>query len=214
MLNAQCPLPAVLPSISAVTCPQEFGQIQKLAFRLIQDPAFADFTDIIEKTIWETLITSILSTKIVISPSIPGIVIPNSETLTEEGGNNNTLDGISMLVGKGNVKVTGKAINMPVSVAKQLEALTKFSNVSGTTLLEAYFFNEAGQIIFQGIEMGEIALGFPIYNFTISSVGSEGYNKPNTHIISWEMKGDWDKNLAIASPMVDGTPSPWDPRKL
>lgn len=214
MLNSECPLPSVLEDIVEAACPQQFGQIQKLIVRMIQpegDTGFALDADILSKADWEAFKVSVTNTKIVLTPNIPGIVIPNSETLTEEGGNNNTIDGVSILVGKGVVKVTGKCLNMPVSVAKSLEGLTKFSNVSGNTLIEAFFLNEAGQIIYKKVT--DIT-GFPIYNFVVSSVGTEGYNKANTHMVSFEMKGDWDNGLTIASPMKSGTPVPWDPRKL
>lgn len=216
MLNSECPLPTTLEDLLEATCLEQFGQIQKLAIRMI-NPAnrgvWVAESEILDKSTWEDFKAASDSTKIVITPNIPGIVIPNSETLMEEGGNNNTIDGIAILVGKGIVKVTGKCLNMPVAVAKSLEALTKFSNVSGATLIEAFFFNEAGQIIHQ-VNDEDQRIGFPIYNFVISSVGTEGYNKSNTHMVSFEMKGNWDDKLAIVSPLKLGSPTPWDPRKL
>ena len=176
---------------------------------------FQTLAEILTKSLWEAMKTATDATKLVVSPNLPGMVIPNSEELKEEGGNNNTIGGISIPVGKGTVKVTCKPLNLPISVAKELEALAPFSNVSGETLLEAFFFNEAGQIIFKAdSEAGAEGRGFPIYNLFVSSVGSEGYNKPNTHVVSFEMPGDWDTGLQIASPMKSGTPSVWDPRKL
>lgn len=218
MLNQTCPLPESLPDILAVSCSQQFGQIQKLGIRMIQnsgDTGFDTLAEILGKAAWEAMLTAGNGTKLVITPNLPGLVIPNSEELKEEGGNNNTINGISIPVGKGTVKVTCKPLNLPVKVAKSIEALAPFSNVSGETLIEAFFFNEAGQIIYKAdSDAGANGRGFPIYNLFVSSVGSEGFNKANTHVISFEMPGDWDEGLLIASPMKSGTPAPWDPRKL
>lgn len=214
MLNDSCPLASVLPSISAVTCSEQFGQIQKLGIRMIQpvgDSGFTTDADVLNKALWTAALAAVNAEKLVFTPNIPGIVIPNSEEIKEEGGNNNTIDGIAIPVGKGTVKVTGKILNLPTSVAKQIEALAPFSNVSGATLIEAFFINEAGQIIYKN----DVDItGFPISNLFISSVGSEGFNKPNTHVFSFEMPGTWDKGLKIGSPLKSGTPAVWDPRKL
>lgn len=215
LINQDCPLDSKLPTIESVTCSQQFGQIQKLAIRLTptepEDDIFSDVEELLKKSNWEALIEADDETKLVFTPNIPGIVIPNSEELKEEGGNNNTIDGISMPVGKGTVKVTGKMLNLPVKIAKQLESLSKFSNVGGTTLIEAFLLNEAGQIIYK--LDGERAIGFPIYNLFVSSVGTEGLNKPNSHVVSFEMPGDWDNGLEVASPLKLEDDA-WDPRKL
>lgn len=218
-LNFECPLPAALSDISDPNCPQKFGQIQKLAIRLKQDPAAVDPTfevmaDIIDKTKWTAAMAALDRKKIVITTFISSFVIPPGTPVTEEGNNNNTVNGMTILSGIQNVMVTGRFLNLPANIAEELRKLMPYSALTpGFTDLEAAFFNESNSIIHTSDgAVAPVPEFFPIFNFFISSVGSEGLNKPNVHAMQFEMLGDWDKNLVVSNPLKAATP--WKPLAL
>ena len=100
----KCPAGAALPNIPAITCPESFGQVQKVAFqRLTKDDGSKNsFTS--EKAItalasWTPLLSAADSTKIVVSPYIQA---PTAEAGAARtfGGGNETLGGVEEIIGR------------------------------------------------------------------------------------------------------------------
>ncbi len=215
-----CPLPAAIPTIVQPACPVRFGQIQRIALRLTQDPenatpTFATAADILDKAKWVAAIAASDLEKIQLTPYISGHVIPPGTPIVEEGNNNNTVNGIQLLLGMQNAMITGNFKDLPPSVADVLRQFTPWSSLTaGFTKLEAFLINEFGQILYTFEPGGVIPKGFDIYNWIIPSVGSEGMVKSNVTNLQYEMLGTWDKGMAIASPMKNGTPAVWNPLLL
>ena len=97
-----CPAATALTTITAVTCPENFGQIQKVAFqRLVASGVKNSFTtanDIKLLASWTTLKAANDSTKIVISPYINAPTVEAGEARTF-GGGNETLGGVEEILG-------------------------------------------------------------------------------------------------------------------
>lgn len=210
-----CPLPEALVDIDPQDCPEKWGQIQRFAARIIQDPAaatptFATVADLIDKTKWATALAATDETKIVLSPFISGFVIPPGTPITEEGNNNNTVNGIPMLQGMSNSTVTGRFLNLPGVIADQLRQLMPYSAITtGFTQLEMFFFTEAGRIIYSLQYNGVKPTGIQVYNLVVPSVGTEGLNKPNVHNLQLDVLGTWDNKVATANPLAAVVP--WNP---
>lgn len=71
----KCPAETALPNVPAITCPESFGQVQKVAFQRLTkgDGSKNSFTS--EKAItalasWTSLLSAADSTKVVVSPYI------------------------------------------------------------------------------------------------------------------------------------------------
>lgn len=203
-INFECPLPAALTVITGVTCPEKFGQIQRWAFRqksTSEDTTFTSIADLLDDAQWAIGIADAAAARIVITPFIAAPVIPAGTFITEEGNNNNTVNGIKIISGTNNVEVTGRFLNLPTAIAEKIRALLPFSALTpGLTNLEAFGFNEFGHIIHD--MDGARPKGFPVYNVGLPSVGSEGLNKPNVHNFSFEMLGNWDANLLVSIPVT------------
>lgn len=218
-LNFNCPPPEALSDIDKVTCPEKTGQIQRLAFRLVQDPAaasptFTTVTDLADKTKWTAALAATDRKKIVITPFISGIVIPPGAPITEEGNNNNTVNGMTMLNGFQSVMVTGRILNLPTAIAEQLRELTQFSALTpGFTDLEAFFVNEFGDIVHDMELDNVIPKGFPIYNWVVPPVGSEGLNKPDVTNVQFELTSQWDARRTFTRPTKKVTGA-WNPLSL
>ena len=74
-LICQCPAAAAITTIPNVTCPENFGQIQKVAFQRLQKASgarnsFTTTADIKLKASWTSLLTAEDGSKVVISPYI------------------------------------------------------------------------------------------------------------------------------------------------
>lgn len=221
-IKFDCPPPEALEAIDKPTCPVKFGQIQRLAFRLVPDstvatPTFADIDDLEDSAKWVAAIAAADRTKIVLTPFISAIVIPPGAVIEEEGGNNNTINGIPILEGQSLVKIAGKIYNLDPEIAKQLRTLTQFSALTpGFSDLECFMFNEFGHIIcnYTGEDLATgVPSGIRVFNFTVPSVGSEGLLKPNVNNVEFAIDGTWDQKLMIGKPTELEADS-WNPLEL
>lgn len=194
-----CPLPAALTAITAAACPVAFDQIVQILFQ--QRQSAAPFTSVTIKTLatWTPLLAASDATKVVKSPIFAEMVIPQSEALLQGGNDNTTFNGIPVYGGEGSVQVTAQIANLPSAQKSQLRALVPFALASsvGVSQLTAYFVTKDGNIIHNN------GKGFPIYNFTVSSVGSEGFNAPNKTRIGFSLEPNWDDAAEVADPSFD-----------
>jgi len=100
-----CPLASELPDIPLASCPEDFGQIQKIIFqRRLNGSALNSSTPTgagsleLEAT-WQTLLDASDDTKAVISPILESPETEPGGPVTF-GGGNQTRDGIPLIVGR------------------------------------------------------------------------------------------------------------------
>jgi hypothetical protein len=206
-MTLDCPLPAALTAIPQPTCPFKMDQIVRLAFQRRQPigtPAFT--TLVLAQTLaeWTDYKAAVDSTKVVMSPIFTGFVIPNSEALTTGGGDNSTFNGIREYNGEGAVTVTGVFKNLPPASKNALELLSQESLASsvGVSNLTVFMWNRSGYG-FANNPSGTIYQGIPVYNFRVSTRGTEGFNAPDTVAFSFDLPGDWDAELVSFLPGFD-----------
>jgi hypothetical protein len=188
-LQYTCPLPTAIGDLSAITCAEHFGQIVKIAFQRVGNP----FTDIGDETEWTTVLAAADDTHVAITPFCENVIIPAGEPITEGGDDNTTLFGQAIIVGQGQVQVTGRFRGMPAANYVELAAL--ISEAGSYNQIGVYLINEFGQVISRGSgTAGEV---FPIQSFFIGSVGSEGFNTHNFHNFAWNFPGTWSDEVLI-----------------
>src|SRR5574343_64346 len=169
-----CPPPATLTSIPSQACPVRMDQIVRLAFQRKQATASFTETSILLQATWTPLLTATDATKVVLSPLIPGMVIPPSEILENGGNDNSTINGIPELRGIGFAKVTAQLQSERADIRAALRKLAAESALTpGFTNLWAYFINKDGQVI--GAKNGTNVEGFPVYNVAVGDPGTEGF---------------------------------------
>lgn len=204
---------SVLPDISKVDCPFRLDQIVFLFFQKSQaTPSFVEGTNsITEAASWTPFLTATDNTKIEKSPAFSSMVIPKSEQLTTGGGDNSTPFGIAKLQGQSNVQVTAMLQDVPTEVLKQLDQYTRFSfSTQAVSNLTVYMVNRAGRIFHIN------GSGVPIYNFNVSSIGTEGYSSSTDAEVRFTLANNlldangnfiaWDRNLEEAIPEVGFNP--------
>lgn len=192
-----CPLPASIGALTGVSCAEHFSQIVAVAFQRVGNP----FTDITDETEWDTAIAASDATKISLTPLFENFVIPSGELITEGGDDNSTLFGQPVAVGKGSVQPSGRFRGLPSANKKELEAYVAEASVYNN--LGVYLINEFGKVIADGADGTTKGKPFPISNFFISDVGSEGFNTSNFNQFSWTFKGGWADDFTLYEPGFD-----------
>jgi hypothetical protein len=210
-LGCECPLPSVIPNQIDVACPVDFDQITRLAFQLNQGvtPSFVTAEPITDVDSWTALLAASGATKVVLSPALSSAVIPMSEGTYEGENSNDSLNGLGYYLGENNIRFTAMVVSAPQSVMDALEALSCYSDTTlGSSKLTAFFMTrrirgKAGILAKTGSAAGDYA-GIEIFNFRVSSVGSEGYKAKNKYMIAFDMQPDELKGTELVK--VDWNP--------
>lgn len=201
-----CPNPTALAAAPNPSCPVRFDQIQKMLIRRIDGSATLTTATILLAATITPLLSAADNTKLLVTPWLSDFKIPNSEPLKEGGNDNTTINGIPKLNGFGFVNVPFMLKNVEASTAQALRALASESanSVAGTTNIEGFFVAKDGRIVVDN-PSSTVAIGFKLYNFAVSDVGTEGLNKDNTFNCSFDLEPLWSKTFKVL------TPTDWKP---
>jgi hypothetical protein len=205
-MDLVCPPPAALASMPANSqCPFTFNQIIRLAVQRFQGPdnPFDATNPITKKASWTALTTAPDSKKLVFTPIFAGLVIPESEAKVEGGGDNSTPFGIEQYVGENPVKVAFKWRNLIPAIVNVLRTYVQESIPTiGVYALTVYMITKDGLIVAVELKNANVVqnAGIPVFNFRVSSTGSEGLNAPNTNSGGFSMPDNWDANIVMIKP--------------
>lgn len=201
MSFCDCPPPTVLDPIPSLTCPFKIDQISRIAFQFVQaTPSFDGTTTLItDEADWQALLAAVDATKVILTPFLSSPVIPPSERLVTGGGDNSTVFGLPEYQGEGNVTFTAMLKGITPDIANAIAKLACQSLAQlGKARVWVYFFNRFDQIIGRADYSG-----VPVYNISISSRGTEGYNADDMVTLSFDLVNSpslWDADLAIFNP--------------
>lgn len=197
----KCPAADVLPDVTPATCPESFGQIQKVAFqRLYKDGntknRFTSEKEMTNLASWTTLLTAKDGTKVVVSPYIEAPTAEAGEPLTF-GGGNETLGGVEEIIGRNPTSFTAVIRKQPQYVIKALKGMQCESWADN---LGIYLFNENGAIgaIKDGTTVGTY-YPIPIRSLFIGDKTLGGLEAPDSNAIQWQFKPNWSDDLAIVA---------------
>lgn len=202
MISCKCPAATAITSIPAITCPESFGQIQKVAFQRIYSSgstknSFTTLADIKLLASWTALLSAADSTKIVVSPYIEA---PTAEAGAARtfGGGNESLNGIEEIIGREPTPFSAVIRKAPQSVIKAIKDLQCESAVHN---LGVYLFDELGNI--GAIQDGSTPTTYypiPVQSFFVGDKTLGGLEAPDNNAISWSFKPNWSDDLAIVVP--------------
>lgn len=200
-LICQCPAAAAIATIPSVTCPENFGQIQKVAFQRLHkaDGTANKFTtkaSILLKSSWTVLMTAQDASKIVISPYINAPADSGGDARLTSGGNDD-LGGIPTVLGGNPVQFTGSLRSIPQSVIKTMKELGCEAAVDN---LGVFLFDENGKIeAIKGATDGDYS-PIPIRALFIGSKIHGNYDAKDSNAISWQYPDNYSDDLVIVSP--------------
>ena len=201
----KCPAATAIATVPNMTCPETFGQIQKVAFQRLYTDAGArncfegtpDGKDIKKLAAWTPLLAAADSTKIAMSPYIQAPTAEGGAPRTF-GGGNETLGGVEEIVGREPTAFTGVLRKVPQSIVKALKSLQCESAVDN---LGVYLFDENGAI--GAIQDETTKMKFypiPIRSFFVGDKTLGGFEAPDSNAIQWAFLPNWSDDLAMIEP--------------
>jgi len=196
-----CPLGAEIDDITVPTCPENFGQVQKVIFQRTKDGSTINeitiaTTDPALLATWTGLKSASDSTKATVSPYIQS---PETEpgTVREFGGGNATVGGIPITLGANPTSFTGLIYRMRQDV---IETLKTYS----CDEISIFLANENGQIgcLVDDIGTPTKVKGIPIQagSLFIGDKKLGGFEEPDSNAISWKWAANWSDKFYVVSP--------------
>lgn len=203
-LICQCPAATAIADIPNVTCPENFGQIQKVAFtRLVKADGtkngFTSAAAITALASWTPKLTATDGTKIVVTPYINAPADSGGDARMTSGGNDD-LGGIPEVIGGEPVQFTGSLRSIPQSVIKALKTLQCEANAGN---LGVFLFDENGKI--EAIKGEDAGTYFPI-PIRALFVGSKihgNFDAKDSNVISWYYPDNYSDDLEIVTPVFN-----------
>lgn len=199
-MNCTCPLGAALTTIDTVTCPESFGQIQKVAFVRLKDGngaanKFTSTKQITKLASWAAFLAATDGTKIVVSPYVQAPTTDGGDAITF-GGGNETPGGVEEVTGRNPIAFSGVFRSIPQSVIaamKQLQCEAKVGN------LGIYLFDGNNNIAaIKGATEGDF-LPIPVRALFIGDKIFGGFEAPDSNSISWQFEPNYSDKLSIVA---------------
>lgn len=200
-LICQCPAATALSTIPNVQCPENFGQIQKVAFQRLRQAdgtvnKFTTAADIKLLASWTALLAAANGTKIVVSPYINAPADSGGDARMSSGGNDD-LGGIPVVLGGNPVQFEGQIRQVPQDVIKVMKEL-QCEAAAGN--LGVYLFDENGNIeAIKGTTIGDY-MPIPIRALFIGSKIHGNYDAKDMNAITWQYPDNYSDNLTIVKP--------------
>lgn len=201
-LVCQCPAAAAITTIPNVTCPENFGQIQKVAFQRLYKAdgtrnSFTNTASILLKASWTAQMASNDGGKIVISPYINAPADSGGDARMTSGGNDD-LGGVPEVLGGNPVQFDGQIRSVPQSVIKVMKELQCEANAGN---LGVFLFDENGKIeALQDQTTETTYYPIPIRSLFVGSKIHGNYEAKDANNISWQYPDNYSDDLAIVTP--------------
>ena len=185
-----------------VVCPENFGQIQKVAFQRLHQAdgtrnSFTSSAAITALASWTALLAATNGTKIVVSPYINAPADSGGDARMTSGGNDD-LGGIPQVLGGNPVQFDGQMRGVPQSVIKAMKEL-QCEAAAGN--LGVFLFDENGKI--EAIQDPDVPTTFypiPIRSLFIGDKVFGGLEAPDSNAIQWSFLPNYSDGLKIVTP--------------
>ena len=181
MSMCSCPAGAALPAVPNASCPQDFGQVQKIIFQRIFKTAgtknsFTQTASIKQLSSWTPLFAANASsddagTKCVITPYVEAPTSDGGDAITF-GGGNDTVGGTTKVIGRNPVNMSFVMRQMTQDVIKALKGLQCEDE------LGVYLVHGDGQILAISSKDNEYT-PIPIRSLFVSDLKLMGLDNPD-----------------------------------
>ena len=197
MSLCSCPAGAALPQIPNASCPQDFGQVQKIIFQRIFKTAgtknsFTQSASIKQLSSWSALFSASDGTKCVITPYVEAPTSDGGDAITF-GGGNDTVGGTTKVIGRNPVNMSFVMRQMTQDVIKALKGLQCEDE------LGVYLVNGDGQILALSSADNEYT-PIPIRSLFISDLKLMGLDNPDENALSFSFLPNWSDDAKVVTP--------------
>lgn len=192
-----CPAGAALPAVPNASCPQDFGQVQKIIFQRIFKTAgtknsFTQSASIKQLSSWTALFSASDGTKCVITPYVEAPTSDGGDAITF-GGGNDTVGGTTKVIGRNPVNMSFVMRQMTQDVIKALKGLQCEDE------LGVYLVNGDGQILAVSTKDNEYT-PIPIRSLFISDLKLMGLDNPDENALSFSFLPNWSDDVKVVAP--------------
>ena len=197
MSMCSCPAGAALPAVPNASCPQDFGQVQKIIFQRIFKTAgtknsFTQTASIKQLSSWTALFSASDGTKCVITPYVEAPTSDGGDAITF-GGGNDTVGGTTKVIGRNPVNMSFVMRQMTQDVIKALKGLQCEDE------LGVYLVNGDGQIL--ALSSADNAYTpIPIRSLFISDLKLMGLDNPDENALSFSFLPNWSDDAKVVTP--------------
>ena len=197
MSMCSCPAGAALPQVPNASCPQNFGQTQKIIFQRIFKTAgtknsFTQSASIKQLSSWTTLFSANNGTKCIITPYVEAPASDGGDAITF-GGGNDTVGGATKVIGRNPVNMSFVMRQMTQDVVKALKGLQCEDE------LGVYLVNGDGQILALSPKDNEYT-PIPIRSLFISDLKLMGLDSPDENALSFSFLPNWSDDAKVVTP--------------
>ena len=197
MSMCSCPAGAALPAVPNASCPQDWGQTQKIIFQRIFKTAgtknsFTSSSDIKQLSSWTALFSASDGTKCVITPYVEAPTSDGGDAITF-GGGNDTVGGTTKVIGRNPVNMSFVMRQMTQDVIKALKGLQCEDE------LGVYLVNGDGQILAVSTKDNEYT-PIPIRSLFISDLKLMGLDNPDENVLSFSFLPNWSDDAKVVTP--------------
>lgn len=197
MSMCSCPAGAALPAVPNASCPQDFGQVQKIIFQRIFKTAgtknsFTQTASIKQLSSWTALFSASDGTKCVITPYVEAPTSDGGDAITF-GGGNDTVGGTTKVIGRNPVNMSFVMRQMTQDVIKALKGLQCEDE------LGVYLVNGDGQILALSSADNEYT-PIPIRSLFISDLKLMGLDNPDENSLSFSFLPNWSDDAKVVTP--------------
>lgn len=192
-----CPAGAALPAVPNASCPQDWGQTQKIIFQRIFKTAgtknsFTQTANIEQLASWTTLFTAKDGTKCVITPYVEAPTSDGGDAITF-GGGNDTVGGATKVIGRNPVNMSFVMRQMTQDVIKA------FKGLQCEDELGVYLVNGDGQILAVSTKDNEYT-PIPILSLFVSDLKLMGLDNPDENALSFSFLPNWSDDVKVVAP--------------
>ena len=197
MSMCSCPAGAALPQVPNASCPQNWGQTQKIIFQRIFKTAgtknsFTQTASIKQLSSWSALFSASDGTKCVITPYVEAPTADGGDAITF-GGGNDTVGGTTKVIGRNPVNMSFVMRQMTQDVIKALKGLQCEDE------LGVYLVNGDGQIL--AISSSDNTYTpIPIRSLFVSDLKLMGLDNPDENALSFSFLPNWSDDAKVVTP--------------
>lgn len=197
MSMCSCPAGAALPQVPNASCPQDWGQTQKIIFQRIFKTAgtknsFTQSASIKELASWTALFSASDGTKCVITPYVEAPTSDGGDAITF-GGGNDTVGGTTKVIGRNPVNMSFVMRQMTQDVIKALKGLQCEDE------LGVYLVNGDGQILALS-SADNTYTPIPIRSLFVSDLKLMGLDNPDENALSFSFLPNWSDDAKVVTP--------------
>jgi hypothetical protein len=195
-LTCTCPNPTKIADITAITCFENFGQIQMITFWRA-GTSIADVATMILAATWTALFAATGSTHTIFTPIIHNPTVEPGAVITV-GSGNEVPDGSPIVNGSDPTKWSFICRRWPA------ESIRNLKDLMCETSLEVILVNRDGY--FGHRVDGTTVKGFPIHALFVGDKKIGGYSDFDQHVLSFETKENWSDYFTITDPTANFNP--------